>query len=195
MGWFKRDAQRGPYNGVGQWVGEGDAPEMMRLFSVAAACGEAAEAANGVAHSEAGSEAVKGTQSGHVMFAQEPDGYGECGEQAAGKNASGLQSVEAEDFAEILSVRVSGAPVENDVENFCADDSGEDEGDAEVPGVFGFDALLLGIADADPEADENACGDEDAVGRDAEAADLEEAREHLLLDAGRAKFGANRMIG
>ena len=44
----------------------------------------------------------------------------------------------------------------------------------------GFDALLLGIADADPEADQDAGGDQDAVGGDAEGADLEESGEHCV---------------
>ena len=82
------------------------------------------------------------------------------------------------------SVSVAGAPFENDVENLGADNSGEDEGDAEVPGVFGFDALFFGVADADPEAYQDAGGDQDAVGGDAEAADLEKSGKHLLIRCG-----------
>ena len=82
---------------------------------------------------------------------------------------------------------MAGAPVEDDVENFGADDSGKDDGDAEVPGVFGFDALLFAIADADPEADEDAGGDQDAVGGDAEAADLEESGGTRLIRCGTAR--------
>jgi len=43
--------------------------------------------------------------------------------------------------------------------------------------------LLFGIAHADPEADEHARGDQEAVGGQVEAADVEESGKHVGLDA------------
>jgi hypothetical protein len=45
--------------------------------------------------------------------------------------------------------------------------------------------LLLGVANADPEAYQDAGGDEDAVGGNAETADLKESGEHDLVRCGR----------
>ena len=74
----------------------------MRLFAVAASGGEAADAADGVAESEAGGKGVAGAESGHVMLAHVPGCGHERGEQASGENSSRLQSVDAENVAEVV---------------------------------------------------------------------------------------------
>ena len=68
---------------------------MICRLAVTAAGGEAAYAADGVAEGESGGEAVESGERGHVIFAQEPDGDGESGEQASGENAAGLQECRA----------------------------------------------------------------------------------------------------
>ena len=77
-------------------------------------------------------------------------------------------------------------PINKDVENFGAKDSGQNDGDAEVPRVLRLDALARGVADADPQAKKNAGGDKDSVGGYCEAADMKKLRKHRtsLLDAG-----------
>ena len=89
-----------------------------------------------------------------------------------------MQSIDGENFTEILSVDVAGAPVVDDVENLGADDSAQDYRDTQVPSVLSFDALLLGVADADPETDQYAGRNQDSVGGDAKTADMEELWKH-----------------
>ena len=62
-----------PTSCFGQGIGESDAPEMVCGFAIAAAGGEATQTSDGVAHGQAGGEAVAGGQRGHVMFAQKPN--------------------------------------------------------------------------------------------------------------------------
>ena len=53
----------------------------------------------------------------------------------------------------------------------------------EIPGIVAVDALLLGIADADPEPDQHARGDQDAIGGQVETANVKKSGEHVSLDA------------
>lgn len=114
------------------------------------------------------------------MAAHVPGRHDERGDQSAGKYASSLQCVEAENFAPVVGV---SAPVIDDVENFRADDSGEHDENAQIPCIVAIDALLLGVAHADPEPDEDARGDEESVGGQIEAANVKKLREHVSLDA------------
>src|SRR5258706_6994503 len=109
-----------------------------------------------------------------------PDRHQERGNQSAGKYASRLQRVEAENLSPVVGV---GAPVVDDVKNFGPDNSGEDNENAKVPGIVAIDTLLLGIADADPESDQHARCDQDTVGRQVETANLKKSGEHVSLDA------------
>ena len=114
------------------------------------------------------------------MAAHIPGGGQERGNQAAGKHASGLQCVEAENLAPVVGVV---APVVDDVENFGAYDSGEHDENAEVPGIVSIDSLLFGIADADPKADQHARSDEEAISGQIKTANVKESGEHVGLDA------------
>ena len=104
--------------------------------------------------------------------------------QPAGKNSSRLQRVEAENLAPVIGV---AAPVVDDVENLGANDSGQHHEDAEVPGVIAIDALLFRIADADPEPEQHAGGDQHTIGRQVEIANVKKSREHVSLDAMRSQ--------
>ena len=84
------------------------------------------------------------------MLADVPRSRGECGDESAGEDAARLQRSQAEYFSGMCGVV---APVIDDVKNLGADDSAEDDQDAEVPCVIAIDSPLLGVADADPEAD------------------------------------------
>ena len=98
--------------------------------------------------------------------------------QSTGKNASGLQRAETENLARMGAVV---APVVDDVENLCAHDSAQHHQNAEVPGVVRIDALLLRIAHTDPQSDQHAQGDQQAVGGQTEIADMKKSREHCLV--------------
>ena len=109
-----------------------------------------------------------------------PDRREEGGDQPAGKYSSRLQRIEAENLPPVVGV---GAPVVDDVENFRSDNSGENDEDAKIPGIVAIDALLLGIADTDPEPDQHARGDQDAIGRQVETANMKKSGKHVSLDA------------
>ena len=185
LGRLQRLIERRSHHRLRQRIGKGHSPEMVCRFSIAAAGGEAADAADGVAESESGSECIEGGQRGHVILAQKPYRDRESGQQPAGENSARLQSVDGENLAQVLAINVAGAPVQNDVKNLCPYDSGENQGDAEVPRVLGIDPLLGAIADADPKSEKDADGDQDAVSGHAETADLEESGEHFLIRCGR----------
>src|SRR5579872_1294591 len=133
----------------------------MRFFTVAASGGEAADAADGVSQGEAGGEGVASSQRRHVMFPDIPSGGHERGQQASGKNSAGLQRIDAEDLPEIVLV---DAPIVDDVQDLRADNAAEHDQNAQVPRLVAVNAEALGIADADPEADQDAQGDEESVG-------------------------------
>src|ERR1035438_9191285 len=117
---------------------------------------EAAETAQSVAKREARSEAVSRAQNRHVMTAHVPSCHDERSNQSAGEYSACLQGIEAENLAPVIGVT---APVIDDVENFRADDPGENNQDAKVPGIVAVDALLFGVANADPESDQDSGGD------------------------------------
>ena len=72
-------------------------------------------------------------------------------------------------------------PIVNDVQNLGADDSAKDYQNPEVPGMFGIDALLFGIADTDPQPDQDSQRYQEAVGRQAEIAYMKKSWEHESL--------------
>ncbi len=153
---------------------------MIRGFAVTATRRETTETSENVAKGQTGGEAVDGAQGRHVMTSHVPYRHKECGNQSAGKYASGLQRVETENLAPVIRV---AAPVVDDVKNLCSDNSGKDDEDAKIPGIVAVDALLLGIAHADPKADEHARSDENAVSGQIETANVKKSREHVVLDA------------
>src|SRR5271163_174565 len=116
------------------------------------------------------------------MLPHIPGGGGEGGDEASGKNSAGLQCVDAEDVAGVAGVE---APVVDDVEHLGADDAAEDDENAQVPRLVAVNAEAFGIAHADPQADQDAGGDQESIGGEKETADMEELGEHGLLDAGK----------
>ena len=177
---FNPDAERRSTDGIRQRVRESNAPEVIGRLTVTAACRETTEASENVAEGKPGGEAIGGTQDRHVMTPHVPDRHKEGGNQSARKNAARLQCVEAENLPPIVGV---GAPVVDDVKNFCSDNSGENNEDAKIPAIVAIDALLLGIADADPEPDQHARGDQDTIGGQVETANMKKSGKHVSLDA------------
>jgi len=177
---FDPHTQRCATDGIGQGIGEGDAPKMVGRLAIAATGGEASEAPEDVAEGEARSKGVHRAQDRHTVTARVPRAHQESGQQAPGENASGLQRVEAEDLTPVAGV---GAPIVDDVENLRADNAREDHEDAEVPGVVAVDALFFRIADADPKAEQNTGCNQHAVSRQIKTANVEESRKHFILDA------------
>ena len=109
-----------------------------------------------------------------------PDSNYQRGDQATGENASSLQRAEAEDVAPVMRV---GAPVVDDVKNLRAQNARQHHEDAQIPSVISIDALLLRIADTDPNPQQNAGCDEHTIGGQIEVANLKKSREHVSLDA------------
>ncbi len=177
---FNPDAERSSTDGIRQRIREDHAPEMIGRLAVTAARRETTKATENVAKGKPRSETIGGPQHRHVMAPHVPDGREERGNQPAGKHASRLQRVQAENLPPVVGV---GAPVVDDVKNFRADNSGENNEDAEIPGIVAIDALLLGIADTDPKSDQYARGDQDTIGRQVETANVKKSGEHVSLDA------------
>lgn len=150
LGWFERNSKRGSNPGLRQRIFEYHSPEVRSRFAVAATGGEASDAANGVAQSESRGECVASGQSRHAVLVDIPGRGGKSGNEPAGEYPSRLQGRKTENF-----MRMGGvvAPVIDDVKDLCANDSAKHDQNAEIPGVFWIDALLFGIADADPKAD------------------------------------------
>src|SRR5208337_5110431 len=70
-----------------------------------------------------------------------------------------------------------------------AEDAGQDGNDTEVPELVGIEALLAANLNDEHEAEDQAQGGHQAVGRQAEIANVKETRKHLsILDAERPLF-------
>src|SRR5215470_5426844 len=140
--------------------------------------------------SQPGRKGVGGPQRRHVVAAHVPRGRQQGSNKTAGKYSSRLQSIEAEDVAPMARIT---APVVDDIKNLGADDSGEHHVDAQIPGVVAVDALLLGVADADPQAKQYARRDKESIGGQIEAANMKESRKHVSsLDAEKSLAGGER---
>src|SRR5208282_515625 len=177
---FDPDAERRSTDGIRQRIREDNAPEVIGRFAVTAACREATEASEDVAKGQSGSEGVGGAQRRHAMALNVPRRHEERADQSAGKYASRLQRVEAENLPPVVRV---AAPVVDDVKNLRPDNSGKDNENAKIPGIVAVDALLLRIAHADPNPDQHARGDQDTVGGQVETANVKKSGEHVSLDA------------
>src|SRR5712664_4260589 len=159
---------------------ESDAPEVMRFFSIAAAGRKTSKAPQHMTESKARCESIAGAQRRHVAAPHVPGRYEKCADQAAGKNSSRLESVEAEDLAPVAGVSI---PLVDDEQYLGAKNPRQNDQDAQVPGIIAIDALLFGIAYADPEPDQYARCDQQTIGRQTETANVEESGEHVRLDA------------
>src|SRR5208282_3935533 len=157
---FDPDAEWSSTNGIRQRIREDDAPEVIGRFAVTAACREATEASEDVAKGQRGSEGVGGAQHRHAMAPHVPPRHEEGANQSAGKYASRLQRVEAENLPPVVGVV---APVVDDVKNLRPDNSGQDNENAKIPGIVAVDALLLRIAHADPYPQQHARSDQHAI--------------------------------
>src|SRR5882672_10619598 len=133
-----------------------------------------------MAEGESGSKSIAGAQSRHVAPSHIPSCHEKRADQAAGKNAAGLERVEAEDLAPVAGVCV---PFVNDEQDFGSENASQNHEDSQVPGIIAVDALLFGIADADPQPDQDASRDQQAIGWQAEIAYVKESRKHVKLDA------------
>ena len=173
-------AERRTTDRIRQRIGKDNAPRMIRRLAVTATGRETTEAAKHMSKSKSWSETVRSPQHWHVVTPHVPHGREQRGNQSAGKYASRLQRVETENLAPIAGV---SAPVIDDVQNLGTDNAGEYDENAEIPRVIAVDALLLGVAHADPKPDEHAGSDQHAISRQVEAAYLKKSREHVSLDA------------
>jgi hypothetical protein len=172
---FEWDTERRADPGLRQGTLEGYSPEVRGWLAIAATGGEASHAANGVSQSQSGRKGIAGGQRGHVVFADVPGGRGKGGNQTSGENSAGLQSGKAENLARVSRVI---APIIDHIKNLGAENAAENHENTEVPCVLGIDALLLRVADTDPEPDQNSDRDQQAIGRQAEIANVKESREH-----------------
>src|SRR6266403_2099849 len=102
---------------------------------------------------KAGCESIAGAQRRHVTAPHVPGRHEKGANQSARKNSSRLQSVEAEDLAPVARVSI---PLIDDEQDLGAKNSRQNDQDAQVPGIIAVDALLFGIAYADPEPDQYA---------------------------------------
>ena len=148
----QRNAQRRVHQ-LAERIGENHSPEMRRGLAIAAAGGEASDAPDGVAQRQPRRERVTGCQRRHAMFADVPRRRRKAADQSPGKHSARLQRAQAENFAGMGSV---GAPVIDDVKNLGADNAAQHDDNAQIPGVVTVDALLPGVADADPQPNQHA---------------------------------------
>ena len=171
-------ATEGRFRNAGcQRIGKSDSPEMIGRFAEAAAGGETADASDGVAESKPGRECIADAERGNLVTMDVPCGGGEGSDEAAGEDAPCLQGVEAEYLARIGDVP---AEIHEDIKNFRSDNAGENDRDAEVPGVVRVNSLAFRKLYADPEADKDAKRDEKTIGRRAETSDMKECGKHLF---------------
>ena len=95
---LERHVERSAGNRVCQGIRKHYAPEMMRLFPIAASRREAADASNCMSQGQPWRKRIASSQRGHVMPAYIPGRRQKRGNQAAGKNSSGLQRGNAENI-------------------------------------------------------------------------------------------------
>jgi len=69
-------------------------------------------------------------------------------------------------------------PLVDDVEDFGARNSAEDDEDSEIPSLVTVVAEPLGVANANPKSEQDSEGDKESVGRQEEASDVKELWEH-----------------
>src|SRR5271170_3560469 len=134
-------------------AGESYSPEMSGGLSPAASGGKTANPPNRMAERQAWSKRIASGQGRHVMLADVPGGCGKCPNQSARKNSACLQRIQAENIAGMRGVV---APVIDDVKHLGADNSAHDHDNSQVPCVIGINALLLCVAHADPQAEQDA---------------------------------------
>ena len=164
---MQRHAQRRADDLVGQRIVEGHGPGHVGLAAIAAAGGEAADAAEGVSQRQAGSKHIAGAQHRHIVAAHVPDAHDQRQHESAGPHASRLQGREAEDLCRVLAVV---AEVDQDHQHLGADNAGQNGDDAEVPELVGIEALLAAELDDEQQAKDQAQGGHQPVGRKAETA-------------------------
>jgi hypothetical protein len=99
-------------------------------------------------------------------------------EQSSRKNAPGLKCVDAEDFG---NVRRVVSPLIDDVKNLCSENAAKNHENPEIPGVFAVISEALGIADADPEAQQDTQGNEESVGGEKKLSYVKELWEHWVI--------------
>src|SRR5574337_2056616 len=73
------------------------------------------------------------------------------------------------------------APVIHDVENLGANNSAQNHKNSKMPCMLRIDALLLGIAHADPEPDQHSQGHQETVSWKTKVAYVKKSRKHYLV--------------
>ena len=134
---------------IGDGVGKSHTPEVVGRLAITAARSEASYAANGVSQSESGRKSIPGCQRRHAMLADIPHRRYGRPDQTSREDAARLHGRPTEDVAGMGGVI---SPVVDDIQNLGADDSTEDDQNAQVPGVVRIDPLLARVADTDPQA-------------------------------------------
>ena len=124
---------------------------------------------------ESGSKCVAGPERGHVILPDEPCGCDERGKQSSREDSAGLQRIDAEDLAFVGGVV---APLVDHIEDFGAENPTKYNDDAKIPGLVSVVAKALGIADTDPEAEQDAESDQESVGRQEKASNAKELGKH-----------------
>ena len=87
------------------------------------------------------------------MFPNIPSRSHKGCEQSSGKYSPRLERVDAEDFRNVGGVV---SPLVDHVKDFCAQNAAEHDENSQVPRVFAVVSEALRIADADPEAQQDA---------------------------------------
>ena len=172
---LKRYAQRSIGVRISDRIGKGHSPEMMGGLAIAASGGKTSHAPDGVSQGQAGREGVPGGKRGHTVPAHVPRSRHRRADQPSRENPSGLQRGPAEDVAGMGGVV---APIVDYVQDLGADDAAQDYQNAQVPGVVLIDSLLAGVANADPEADQDSRGNQQSVSGEEELADMKKLRKH-----------------
>ena len=113
-----------------------------------------------------------------MVLAQIPRRNNECPNKPAAEDSSSLQRRQAENFARMINIE---APINQYIKQLGAYDPCQYDGDTKIPSIRRLDALLGGVADADPEADQHASRDQDSVCWYGEVTELKESGEHWLL--------------
>src|SRR5208282_1174302 len=140
LGRLERYSKRRTHPGLGNRIGEGYPPEVLRRFAIAATGGETTYTAQRVAKRQAGGEGITSGERGHVALADIP-GRGQitCN-HPTGENPTSLQSAETENLPKMRAVIV---PVIGDVENLGPKNSAQHHQDSQIPRIVPVDPLLF----------------------------------------------------
>src|SRR5438128_250541 len=125
----------------------------MGFFAIAAAGRKTTKAPEHMTEGKTGREPIAGAQRRHVASPHIPGRHEKSADQPARENSSRLQSVEAEDLAPVAGVSI---PLIDNEQYLGSNNPRQNDQDTQIPRIIAIDALLLGIAHADPKPDQYA---------------------------------------